>query len=64
MEPLAAAELSPIDEQRAGRRALVALVVVVLALALTCVALMVIDWSPPRAPSAPASRMPAAGSAR
>ena len=64
MVPHAAAELSPIDEQRAGRRALVALVVVVLALALTCVALMVIDWTPPRSPTAPASRLPAAGSAQ
>ena len=63
MEPDGAAELIVIDERRAGRRALIALVVVVLALALTCVALMIIDWTP-RAPPAPASRLPAAGSAQ
>ncbi len=64
MEPHAAAEVVVIDERRAGRRALLALVVVVLALAITCVALMIIDWTPPRVPPAPASRLPAAGSAQ
>lgn len=65
MEPGAAADLlAPIDDRRSGRRALVALVVVVLALAITCVALMIIDWTPPRAPNTPASKPAASASAQ
>jgi hypothetical protein len=65
MEPGAAAELAPIDERLSGRRALVALVVVVIAFAFTCAALMIIDWTPPpsRAPPAPASKPAASASA-